>query len=66
MTSLHAYVWNKKHILLSNVGSKHSLVMKLDFFKILIETLCDLENSSRFFCFFKNFKLLLFFFSELY
>ena len=28
MTSSNAQAWNTKHILLNNLGSKHSLVMK--------------------------------------
>ena len=33
MTSSNAQAWNTKHILLNNLGSKHSLVMKSGQFK---------------------------------
>ena len=54
--SSNAQEWNKKHILLNNLGSKHSVVMKFGQFiqcykrKFFIKKLykkCGLETSSR-------------------
>ena len=56
MTSSNAQAWNTKHILLNNLGSKCSLVMKFDqfmqYYKIIFfikkfYEKCGLENSSR-------------------
>ena len=39
MTSSNAQAWNTKHILLNNLGSKHSLLMKfcqfMQYYKII-------------------------------
>ena len=57
MTSLNAQAWNTKHILLNNLGSKCSLVMKfgqfMQYYKKLYEK-CGLETSSRPFLIFKE------------
>ena len=56
MTSSNAQAWNTKHILLNNLGSKCSLVMKfgqfMQYYKIIffikkIFEKCGLETSSR-------------------
>ena len=57
MTSSNPQVWKTKHILLNNLGSKCSLVMKFGqfihykifFFIKKLYKKCDLETSSRFF-----------------
>ena len=54
MTSSNAQAWNTKHILLNNLGSKHSLVMifgqfmynKIDFLIKKFHEQCSLETSS--------------------
>ena len=56
MTSSNAQAWNTKHILLNNLGSKRSLVMKfgqfMQYYKIIFfikkfYKKCGLETSSR-------------------
>ena len=56
MTSSNAQAWNTKHILLNNLGSKRSLVMKfgqfMQYYKIIFFVKrfyekCGLETSSR-------------------
>ena len=63
MTSSNAQAWNTKHILLNNLGSKRSLVMKFDQFmqyykrKFFIKKFyekCGLKTSSRPFLIFKE------------
>ena len=59
MTSSDAKAWNNKHILLNNVGSKHSLVMKFGQLKKknVIQNFCEKccpETSSRPFFIFKE------------
>ena len=63
MTSSNAQAWNTKHILLNNLGSKHSLVKKFGQFKqyykrkFFIKKIyekCGLETSSRPFLIFKE------------
>ena len=63
MTSSNAQAWNRKHILLNNLGSKHSLVMKfgqfMQYYKIIFfikkfYEKCGLETSSRPFLIFKE------------
>ena len=36
MTSSNAKAWNKKYVLVNNLGSKHSLVIKFDQFRLLL------------------------------
>ena len=64
MMSSNAQVWNAKHILLNNLGSRHSLVMKfgqfmkhfrINFFIKTIYEKCCLETSSRPFLIFKEY-----------
>ena len=63
MTSSNAQAWNTKHILLNNLGSKRSLVMKfgqfMQYYKIIFfikkfYEKCGLETSSRPFLIFKE------------
>ena len=63
MTSSNAQAWNTKHILLSNLESKHNLLMKFGqfmqshkiiFFIKKFYKICDLETSSRPFLIFKE------------
>ena len=48
MTSLNAQAWNTKHILLNNLGSKHSLVMKfgqfMQYYKIIFLSKNSMKN----------------------
>ena len=62
MTSSNVQPWNTKHILLNNMGSKDSLVMKfgqfmqyynINFFIKTFYEECGLETSSRLFLIFK-------------
>ena len=63
MTSSNAQAWNTKHVLLNNLESKCSLIMKFDqfmqYYKIIFLTekfceKCGLETSSRAFLIFKK------------
>ena len=63
MTSSNVQAWNTKHILLNNLRSKRSLLMKFGQFmyyykrKFFIKKLygtCELETSSRLFLIFKE------------
>ena len=63
MTSSNAQAWSKKHILVNNLGSKRSLVMKFGKFMQYYKTIffikkfyekCGLETSSKPFLIFKE------------
>ena len=48
MTSLNAQAWNTKHILLNNLGSKRSLVMKFTQFMQYYKTIFLSKNSTKY------------------
>ena len=47
MTSSNAQAWNTKHILLNNLGSKCSLVMKFDQFMQYYKIIFLSKNSTK-------------------
>ena len=47
MTSSNAEAWNTKHILMNNLGSKRSLVMKFGQFMQYYKIIFLLKNSSK-------------------
>ena len=47
MTSSNAQAWNTKHILLNNLGSKHSLVMKFGRFVQYYKMIFLPKNSAK-------------------
>ena len=47
MTSSNAQAWNTKHILLNNLGSKYSLVMKFGQFMQYYERIFLSKNSTK-------------------